>query len=391
MNPARPLTIFVIHPSHLLTDYRGHGDGLIAYGFIKQLAARGHRLHVAVEEADLRGPVPNNVTLHPIRTTAGAPALRKIQYMLGVRTLFNRLSRAERFDVAHQFNPVFSGLSLALIGAGVPIVLGTYIPDWPRKRRFEGPRRFAKAAIAAVQQTFASALLLTTPAALTRVPFARLRRAKIHYLHNGVDTKAFSPSENTGGDDLVVLFLAQVTKNKGIFTLLEAFDRLGAERRNVNLWIAGDGRDGAAMRSQVSRANLSERIRVLGAQDHGAVASLYRSSAVYCLPSFGEPYGMTALEAMSCGKPVVTTNVGGPRHLVPEQGGRHVRAGDAAALAAALSEVLDSPSLREEMGRYNRAYVERECSWSRVIERLESVYASVATVSSAAAKGSSRG
>ena len=49
------LRIFVAHPSALLTDHRPHGDGLVAYGFIRGLAERGHELHVAAEEVDLTG------------------------------------------------------------------------------------------------------------------------------------------------------------------------------------------------------------------------------------------------------------------------------------------------------------------------------------------------
>ena len=58
------LRIFVAHPSALLTDHRPHGDGLVAYGFIRGLAERGHELHVAAEEVDLREPPPPNVHVY---------------------------------------------------------------------------------------------------------------------------------------------------------------------------------------------------------------------------------------------------------------------------------------------------------------------------------------
>ena len=79
-----------------------------------------------------------------------------------------------------------------------------------------------------------------------------------------------------------------------------------------------------------------------------------QSCDVYCLPSFGEPFGMTALEAMACARPVVATDAGGLRHLVAERGGRKVPPGDADALAAALREVLADPELRRAMGEHNR-------------------------------------
>jgi glycosyltransferase involved in cell wall biosynthesis len=96
---------------------------------------------------------------------------------------------------------------------------------------------------------------------------------------------------------------------------------------------------------------------------------------VYCLPSYGEPYGMTALEAMACARPVVATAAGGLQHMVPDDGGRKVPPGDPAALAGALRELLADPALRRSMGERNRAEVEQRFAWSRVGDRLEQIYA----------------
>jgi hypothetical protein len=58
MSLCRPLNIFVPHCSDLLTDHRPHGDGLVAYGFIRHLSERGHNLYIAAQEVDLRDPLP---------------------------------------------------------------------------------------------------------------------------------------------------------------------------------------------------------------------------------------------------------------------------------------------------------------------------------------------
>ena len=72
---TRKPTIFIVHPSDLLTDHRLYGDGLIACGFLRELANRGYRLHVACQEVDLKEPMPGNVTFHPIRQSwPGPPA-----------------------------------------------------------------------------------------------------------------------------------------------------------------------------------------------------------------------------------------------------------------------------------------------------------------------------
>jgi glycosyltransferase involved in cell wall biosynthesis len=175
-----------------------------------------------------------------------------------------------------------------------------------------------------------------------------------------------------GGED--VLFLANLQVRKGIHVALEAFDRLAADRPRARLLVAGTGPEEAAVRRRIADMEAGGRVRLLGRLGRDDVLSAMQRCAVYCLPSFGEPYGMTALEAMACGRPVVATDAGGLRHLVRDGGGRRVPPGDPLALAAALREVLADEALQRAMGRHNRDLVEHRYAWSRVTDRLEDAY-----------------
>jgi glycosyltransferase involved in cell wall biosynthesis len=125
---------------------------------------------------------------------------------------------------------------------------------------------------------------------------------------------------------------------------------------------------------RISRSPARDRIELLGHVDRDGAVAIMQACDVYCLPSYGEPFGMTALEAMACARPVVATNAGGLRHLVPDAGGRKVRPGDPSALADALVEVLADPGLRAAMGAFNRETVEQRFAWSRVGDRLDALY-----------------
>jgi glycosyltransferase involved in cell wall biosynthesis len=87
---------------------------------------------------------------------------------------------------------------------------------------------------------------------------------------------------------------------------------------------------------------------------------------------------MTAVEAMSCGKPVVVTNAGGLGCLVDDRGGLRVPVGDPECLADALCSLLADPARRREMGEHNRRRVLETMTWDRVIDRLEEIY--IATI-----------
>ena len=183
------LRIFVAHPSSLVTDHRPHGDGLVAFGFISELAARGHELHVAAEGVDLRDPLPPNVHLHPLGSRRGPAPLDRLSYMWRMRRLYRRLSRARRFDVVHQLNPVDAGLTLAVADTAVPVVLGPYVPDWPQVAKPSGHR-----AVLAAQQRLATTVLLSTPAAASRLAIRRPGGPKVRVVPHGIDAGLWAPA-----------------------------------------------------------------------------------------------------------------------------------------------------------------------------------------------------
>jgi glycosyltransferase involved in cell wall biosynthesis len=128
------------------------------------------------------------------------------------------------------------------------------------------------------------------------------------------------------------------------------------------------------VRARFENLLYSENIRLLGRVERKRVPELLSSCSALCVPSYGEPFGLSALEGMAMRRPVVGTDAGGLQHIIPEEGGYKVPPGDAEALANALRNVLSSPQRRREMGRLNRQVVEEKYQWEKVIDRLENVY-----------------
>ena len=383
----RALNIFVPHCSDVLTDHLPHGDGLIAHGFITSLAQRGHRLHVAAQRVELREPIHPNITIYPLALKRSCGMRSRLEYMFRVRSLLRTLKKSQRFDLIHQLNPVFTGISLAMAGSGLPLVLGNYVARWPNDPdalTAGSGRVMAKirALIAAVQQRQADALVLTTPAAWNRLPDLEAVRSRIHVIPHGLDTELFSPKpewdslENLKSEQHkpTILFFANVVKRKGIFPLIEAFPAVMREFKDCTLRVAGDGPDLDQVKRRVAELGCASQVEFLGHKERADAPELYRNCSVYCLPSYGEPYGMTVVEAMSCARALVVTDCGALPHLVHESGGMRVPLGDAEALAQALVALLRDPAKRAEMGRYNRRLVENKMSWDKVAQQLEAIY-----------------
>ena len=384
----RRYTIFINHPSHGLTDFEPWGDGLIAYQFIDRLAQRGHRLYIATPIVKLRGPLQPDAHLHFVKTWStyevAYPSWKhRIEYALRVRHLFRKLRKRTTFDIIHQLNPVTSGVNLFLPTGSIPFVTGLVWPQWPSATPRSG---FAAACLKATRNLLrwelfrrASCILIAVPGAREVLPDSPSIQSRVRLLHCGIDTSHFSPSPNTSTVtefDPHILFLATLNRNKGIYVLLEAFEAVVKHKPMARLTIAGDGPEREGVKKAVEASPAAERISLVGSIGRDKVADAFRSCAVYCLPSFGEPFGLSALEAMSCGKPVVVTAAGGLDYLVDDRGGAKVPVGDANALADALIQLLRDPLLCQQIGAHNREVATSRYDWEVVIDKLEQIYES---------------
>lgn len=384
----RKYTIFINHPSHGLTDYEPWGDGLIAWQFIDQLARRGHQLYITAPVAKLRGPLHPNVHLTLVKTwnkyQVSYPSWpHRIEYAIRVRRLFKKLQASVKFDLIHQLNPVTSGVNLFLPTNGIPWFVGLVWPQWPSATPKSRPR-LAAAGLAMTRNLLrwelfrrASCILVAVPGSRAVLPESPEIQSRVRLLHCGIDTNRFAPAPYSLGEaafDPNVLFLATLNRNKGIYVLLEAFETVVKNVPEARLTIAGDGPERERVKEMVLHSPAASRIAMVGSLGRDKVADAFRSCAVYCLPSFGEPFGQSALEAMSCGKAVVVTAAGGLDYLVDELGGAKVPVGDAEKLAEALIGLLKNPQLCQQMGDHNRQVALSRYDWNAVAAKLEQIY-----------------
>jgi glycosyltransferase involved in cell wall biosynthesis len=379
--------IFVPHASETFTNYRPHGDGLVAFEVASRLAARGHEVHVMATTMDLTGSLPATLHLHPLSKPVHMGARGILDYLPQVRATYARLRRTGPFDLIHQLNPVHAGISLALFGTRVPVVLGAYVSPWPPGAdspsimgAAEGPvAAFLRRAVTAVQQRLASAIVVTTPAARAQIVVPALERAKVFEIPHGIDPGLYDrgAAEPEEGAEPTIVFLGGTERRKGIYELLEAFKVVLRACPEARLLIAGAGGREGQIAALVETMDERSSISLLGVVERADVPQLMHRATVFAAPSYGEPFGMALLEAMASGIPVVVTDAGGAAHIVDSAGGIKVPVADAAALAAALIEILRSPQRAQAMGRYNRQKTESVYAWDRVIDRIEAMYARV--------------
>ncbi len=172
---------------------------------------------------------------------------------------------------------------------------------------------------------------------------------------------------------LVLLCVGQLRHYKSFDTLIRALPQLP----NVAMAIAGTGPHEAPWKAVASDLGVSERVAFLGQTVQTDLPALYHGSDVFVLPSNSraEAFGIVNIEAMACGLPLVTTDVGSGTSWVNVDSvtGFVVPPMNADALASAINTLRD-PVVRKRMGGAGRARAYAEFTEEMMIERIESVY-----------------
>ena len=186
-------------------------------------------------------------------------------------------------------------------------------------------------------------------------------------------TEPASIARGSGSADPSLLCVATLTPRKGHAVLLDALAQLRDRRWRLDC--AGSlERDVAtveALRAQIERTGLADRVRLLGELTAQALEECYASADLFVLASFIEGYGMAHAEALAHGLPIVATAAGAVPHTVPSTAGLLVAPGDADALANALRRVLDDAALRETLANGARAVRERLPTWQQACARFD--------------------
>ena len=149
-------------------------------------------------------------------------------------------------------------------------------------------------------------------------------------------------------DDLLIVSVARLSPQKNHALLLRALASL-TTKHDVQLVLAGDGPLKGALEREAEALGIRDRLHFLGVRND--IPDLLAASDVFALSSDAEGNPLSLMEAMAAGLPTVATAVGGvPELLTHESDGLVVPPGDADALAAALSRLVESPHLRHAMG-----------------------------------------
>jgi phosphatidylinositol alpha-mannosyltransferase len=288
------------------------------------------------------------------------------RYVSQVRAVLER----ERFDLLHFHEPFVPFLSLVVLRESTSVNVATFhayagfSPAMELGSKTLGgyaSRLHGRIAVSAAARHFVD----------------RFFPGDYKVIPNGVDVGRYQravPIARWQDGTMNILFVGRLEDRKGLPHLLKAFRLIRKSGADARLLVVGTGPQEREARRYVMTRGLSN-VEFLGRVADEEKAQLFRTADIFVSPATGrESFGIVLLEAMAAGAPVVCSDIHGYKGVV--QRGRQailVPPGDAKALAAGITQLLEDPELRARMGAAGQRRAE-QFSWVSVTAKVEAYY-----------------
>ena len=284
---------------------------------------------------------------------------------------FEELFRKERFDVVHVHGGLNPTLGIvaprAAWRAGIPVV-ATFHTWFPRSIGL----RILRRPFQRMLDRHAATIAVSSAA---QEAMSRYFTAPWEIIPNGVDTTFFRPGlgPNAGQPERRgprLLWLGRIEPRNDLGTVLAAMPRILERHPGAHLTVVGDG----PWRSRLEREarRLGPCVEFAGYLNGGR-PGCYRDADMYLCPTNRASFGVTLLEAMACGTPLVVSDIPAFRDLAARSQAVFVPPGDPDAWGQAVNALLDDTERRETMALEGRRVAERH-AWPLVAQRVLAVY-----------------
>jgi len=313
--------------------------------------------------------------------TAGFPEPRT--FTLRVARLL--ADRVNDFDLVHDNQSLGTGL-LTIAESGLPVVATVHHPitrdrmldlaaaRWWRKplvRRWYGFLDMQQE----VSRQIPDLLTVSSSSAADIVADFGVAPEQLHVVPLGVNTELFMPGSSPRQPGRVIAIASADTPLKGVRTLLHAVARLRVNR-DLELRLVARVEPNGPTHKLIAELGISDIVHITSGLSDAALAALFASAEVACIPSLYEGFSLPAVEAMASGTPVVASRVGALPEVVGTDGAcaELVPPADVETLTRALGGLLDSPEKRRSMGRAGRERAVNVFSWDAVAAQTVAVY-----------------
>ncbi len=369
------------------------GAGVVAEKLTKVLARLGHKVHVIAPRiaGSEEHKINNGVFVHRINFI-NRPLLSAPSYWVSLKRRFGVIEKEiGSFNIVHANNIADFSLTKKMTKAPRVLtihhlarsVLNTTRPTYSNRIKNLGGETgivpyIEKICINRADKIIAVSNYTKKELILTyNVP-----AAKIEVIYSGMEQKSFDFNEEEKKEirdkfglhkKPTVIFVGRLEQRKGLSRLLEVFKQV-LTNIDANLVVVGSGAQ-RPYKELASSLGIMNRVVFTGYVDELSLRKLYSICDVFASSSRLEGFGLTLVEAMAAGKPIVATKVGGIPEIVKSgENGILVEVNDSDGLANGIYTYLRDKKLSKNVGTRNVKYVKERFIWEKSAKEMERVY-----------------
>jgi glycosyltransferase involved in cell wall biosynthesis len=312
-------------------------------------------------------------------------------YMRARSWLTKALAAGESFDIAHQFTPIALRYPSPLAGFSIPYVIGPlggsletppgFVSEctstaWYTRLRSVDRWRLRHDRILKHSYRSAAAIVGVAPYVGELLAPVQPRRYEV-MSELGIDELAPEHHREMVPNRLSLVHVGRGVRTKGLRDAVRAMALL-PESIDARLVSAGQGEEIGFCRAEAKKLGVDNRIEFVGQVTRARVEQLYKNSDGFLFPSFREPSGNVVFEALRHGLPVITTDIGGPGHVIDQTCGLTVPAQTpdqlAADLATAITRLAQDTELRARLSAGARNRISDIGLWRNKADWLLDLY-----------------
>jgi len=290
-------------------------------------------------------------------------------YLFSVFFTFRKILKKEgKPDIIHA-HIYIAGVPAVILGKiyRIPVVLTSHASSFPRRALSSNQKRQARFAINRAN------LVLPVSSFLKKSIEDYGFKGKFQVVPNTIDTKVFYPSVNKKKlKRKEILTVTSFKPKKGNLYLLEALSIIRKKRSDFIVNIIGGGQERKEYEKMADNLQLKNFVRFCGFRNKKEIINFMRECDFLVSPSICETFGVVIIEALACGKPVVTTKSGGPNEIINKEVGILTAIKDSKSLAESIDYMLDH--YNDYSSSKLASYVQRNFSYEAVGRMLHEVY-----------------
>jgi len=293
------------------------------------------------------------------------------QYTALLKHLLDKALQDEgRPDLIHVHSSLWAGAALADFDTGIPMIISEHLKEF---LIYKGFSDFQKKLIQHAYNK-ADAVIAPSSAVMKRIKqyFNIPGQCGTHIIGNMVDTEYFKPPENKFPTNrFTFLVVAMLRPEKRIDKIIETFIPIG-NTQLAKIRIIGNGPEFKKLKETARNCSLTRQVEFVRDTGKDIVLKNLQHADVCMLYSKMETFGVSLVEALSCGVPVISGNIGGPNDFITKQNGILVPIDNPIALKDAMKEMIEHPEKYDPLKI--REDIVRRYDKKVIVKKLETLY-----------------